>query len=136
MKSNPLTFAFGMEGHDWHEIFARSPELLQKFMLGMGSTAVAVPIFGAYPFGEQLLKKSQEAEKDGSVFIVDVGGGNGGITKVIREANPQLQGKIIVQDQERVINAIPSDFLPVGMEAQTHDFWTPQVVKAKVYFLR
>ena len=79
----------------------------------------------------------EEAQNQGRVFIVDVGGAVGGTMKELKEACPELEGRIVVQDKERVIKAIPKGFLPGGVEARPYDIWTPQPVKgAKVYYFR
>lgn len=34
-RFNPYSFAFGMEGHDWHEVVSRTPESLKRFSIGL-----------------------------------------------------------------------------------------------------
>ena len=135
-KRNPYTAAQGMGGHDWHEITARTPEKLERFNAAMTAKWNQAPMLGTYPF-DTLVEASQEAEDSGRVFVVDVGAAIGAAMKELREAVPQLKGRIVVQDQERVIKAIPEGFLPSSIEPMVHDFYSPQPVKgAKVYSIR
>ena len=85
-----------MEGHDWHEVVSRTPENLRKFGIGISGRWSTVPATGAYPFGTELREKARLAESEESVLMVDVGGALGGTMKEIREAYPELKGKIVV----------------------------------------
>ena len=105
-------------------------------MKGRWST---VPATGINPFEKELASLLQVAVEQARIFIVDVGGSQGGTMKEIREAYPQLKGTIVVQDKAGVVDNIPPDYLPpeIDIEARVHDFWTPQPVRdACMYYLR
>jgi hypothetical protein len=67
------------------------------------------------------------------VLICDVGGGRGHDMIGLAEQYPALPGKIVLQDQAPVIDSITVEDPP--FEAQAHDFYTPQPVKARAYTL-
>jgi len=71
----------------------------------------------------------------GSV-VVDVGGGDGSIARVIADLCPAT--KFVVQDQSRVIEvARQATDIPSNIEFQVHDFFEPQPIHgAQVYLLR
>jgi hypothetical protein len=96
-------------------------------------------VLGSYPFDTELSCLSAAAVEQDRVFIVDIGGGNGGAMKEIREAYPALKGKIIVQDLARVVDNVPPGSLPPELDIhhQVHDFWTPQPIRnATVFFMK
>lgn len=136
-KHNVYSYTQGMDGRDWHEVIARTPEKLRRFNVAFTGRWATVPVFGMYPFAKAAAM-TDDAEKTDRVLMVDVGGAIGGSMKEIREACPDLSGKMmIVQDQEKVIKGIPEGFLPPDIVPMAYDFWTPQPVKgAKFYYLR
>jgi len=71
------------------------------------------------------------------VLLVDIGGGTGADLIGFHNRHESLPGKLILQDIPPVIDAIESAALPARIEAQEHDFFTPQPVRgAKAYYLR
>ncbi|KAF7196059.1 O-methyltransferase hmp5 [Pseudocercospora fuligena] len=137
-KHHPLGVAIGMDGRDWHEVLARTPALMTRIHTAFTGKWSVAPATGLYPF-ENLVRASEECAATGRVFMVDVGGAFGDTQKEIRLAHPELKGKVITQDQEKVIAIIPAGHLPseLGIEPMSHDFWTPQPVKnAKIYYFR
>lgn len=72
------------------------------------------------------------------VLMVDVGGGAGHQCVALRKAHPDLKGRVILQDLPGTIAMVDQNALSnLGIEAQGHDFMTPQPVKgAKVYYMR
>lgn len=137
-KRNVYTYSQGMDGRDWHEVFARTPELLRRVNVAFSGRWASVPVLGAYPF-EGLVDMGFEGGdgEEGRVLMVDVGGAVGGSMKELREAVPGLKGVIVLQDQESVIGSIPEGFLSGDVVPMVHDFFTPQPVKgAKVYYMR
>jgi hypothetical protein len=67
------------------------------------------------------------------VLLCDVGGGRGHDMVEFAARYPVLPGKIVLQDQEPVIASIEINKPP--FDAQAHDFYAPQPVKARVYSL-
>ena len=85
--------------------------------------------FEIFPI-ETLLKDATPSE----TFLVDIGGGHGQNSIILKEAHSELPGKIVVQDVAPVVEGIKS--LPTGIEAAAQSFFDPQpVIHAKVYFL-
>jgi demethylsterigmatocystin 6-O-methyltransferase len=72
------------------------------------------------------------------VLMVDVGGGAGHQCMALRQAHPELKGRIVLQDLPGTIAMTDSDALQgLGIDAQSHDFMTAQAVTgAKVYYMR
>lgn len=72
--------------------------------------------------------------------VVDLGGNNGHVAKLIAATNPSLQ--VVVQDLPDVIRQVTASDdstdqtagLPIKFEP--HDFFTPQKLQADVYLLR
>lgn len=89
-------------------------------------------------FPVQTLQLPEEDLKSDRVLFVDVGGASGHQCLSLRVNHPELPGKIVVQDQERVIARIDETELQKHqVEAMTHDFFQQQPVKgAKAYYLR
>ncbi|KAF2638491.1 S-adenosyl-L-methionine-dependent methyltransferase [Massarina eburnea CBS 473.64] len=79
--------------------------------------------------------KGENGENEGKdVFLVDIGGGIGHQTIDFKTHFPGVKGRCVVQDIAPVISTITD--LPTGIEAQVHDFLTPQpIYAAKIYFL-
>ncbi|KAK3173586.1 hypothetical protein OEA41_006918 [Lepraria neglecta] len=136
---NPRSWSYGMEGHDWATVVARTPEKLEKFNIAMSGKWSAAPVIGTYPFETELSSLSAAVVKQDRVFLVDIGGGQGRAMKELREAYPALKGKTVIQDLARVVDNIPSGLLPPGLDIhhQVHDFWAPQPIRnAGVYYMK
>ncbi|RYP70036.1 hypothetical protein DL771_005727 [Monosporascus sp. 5C6A] len=91
----------------------------------------------AFAFDQELT----EVTSDATPLFVDVGGGMGHQCIAFRQRYPTLPGRVILQDQGHVIERVESKPLPgfkeSGIEAQIHDFFTPQPIKgARAYYLR
>ena len=81
---------------------------------------------------------SPEAAGEGRALLVDVGGGGGHQCFAFRQAFPEREGRLVVQDVEMMVGLIDKDAAArAGVEPMAHDFYTPQPVKgAKVYYMR
>lgn len=102
------------------------PEVLGCFANHMAGYAAGRPMwFDIYPVFERLEKDAKQ-ELD-ATFLVDVGGSIGHDIKALRKKCPSAPGKLVLQDQEKVVaqvDAAEKDFAPMA-----HDFFTPQPVK-------
>ena len=69
--------------------------------------------------------------EDSTVLFVDVGGSRGQQSIALRKRYPSLPGRIIVQDLAGVVAEATEHPLPgfEGIEAESHDMFTPQPVK-------
>jgi hypothetical protein len=81
---------------------------------------------GYYPVQERLIADSKQ--DDGAVFLVDVGGGRGHDLEGLKQAHPNIKGRLILQDKPEVISLAE---LSPGLEKMQHDFNTPQPIKGK-----
>ncbi|KAJ5623797.1 S-adenosyl-L-methionine-dependent methyltransferase [Penicillium lagena] len=71
------------------------------------------------------------------VLLVDIGGGFGHDLMLFRDRCPDTKGRLILQDQSDVIDAIPKGSLHPTIEVIKHDFFKPQPIEgARVYFLK
>ncbi|KAF1983630.1 S-adenosyl-L-methionine-dependent methyltransferase [Aulographum hederae CBS 113979] len=143
---NPFSWSFGAEGTEWPQIFAAHPDIQRKFSIGMSGPWNDVSPTGIYPFSPELAEVSQSPEIQSCerALIVDLGGAWGKTMKVVREAHPELKGKMVVQDLVQdlapVIAKMPEGFHApdTNIEVMAHDVREPQPVKgaAAYYFHR
>ncbi|KAL2789194.1 S-adenosyl-L-methionine-dependent methyltransferase [Aspergillus keveii] len=84
--------------------------------------------FELYPIAD----KAQDLDPE-QVFFVDIGGGIGHHTVEMKQRNPQITNRMIVQEMGIVL---PTVIKHEGIEAMEHDFLQVQPVKgARCYFL-
>ncbi|PSN65224.1 S-adenosyl-L-methionine-dependent methyltransferase [Corynespora cassiicola Philippines] len=71
------------------------------------------------------------------VLMVDVGGSHGGVSYKVAEATSEMH--FLIQDLESVVQ-VGKSVLPESLKDRvsfmSHDFFTPQTVKADIYFFR
>lgn len=124
---NPYTYAHETKGKTMWEHIAKDPERASTFNYAMAAqTQASLPTVGIYPFESEL---GPLVEDENTVVLVDVGGGKGHASHMIRQNCPGLKGKMILQDRPEVIADI-TDELP-GIEKMTHDFFQEQPIKGK-----
>ncbi|KAH8808630.1 putative O-methyltransferase [Xylogone sp. PMI_703] len=88
---------------------------------------------GFYPISEQLINGFDTLASD--VMLIDIGGGLCQDLQKLRKRYPLLPGKLILQDSQNVVSAIPpsSNAMFITM---AYDIFTPQPVKhARAYYL-
>jgi hypothetical protein len=125
LTNNPYTFAHDTKGKTMWEHIAQDPERAKTFNNPMeAQTQASLPTVGIYPFESEL---GHLVESDDTVILVDVGGGKGQASNMIRQGCPGLKGRFILQDRPEVIADI-TEQLP-GIEKMAHDFFTEQPVK-------
>lgn len=110
---------------DW---FPKHPELLNDFNLWMtGQRDGRTNWLDFFPFEERVARGFKRG--DGSVMLVDVGGGQGHEVEAIKNKHPHLPGRFLLQDlPDTIMQALP---VP-GMEAVAHDFFTDQPIKGQL----
>ncbi|KAM0310945.1 hypothetical protein ACHAO8_007649 [Botrytis cinerea] len=128
----PFQFARQTDLHcfDW---IATQPRIQHAFntVMTIPRTVGRTAWYEYFPVAEKLKVKSPT-----DPLIVDIGGGIGHDMVRFKEAHPNLQGKLIVEDIPAVVSGITPGSLPDGIEAQTYDFFKPQPIhNAKAYFL-
>ncbi len=89
---------------------------------------------GFYPVQDRLIRGATEEED--TVFLVDVGGSKGRDLEKFLALHrfDTFPGRLVLQDRAEVINTIPENSLPPGVEATVHDFFTPQPIEGKCNF--
>ncbi|KAL8846669.1 MAG: hypothetical protein Q9221_008255 [Calogaya cf. arnoldii] len=89
--------------------------------------------YDIYPVSHELSSLSSAdtgSKEEGKVLLVDVGGNRGHDLVELRARNPELSGKIIVQDLPDVV--AHASFNPdenLVIEAMPHDFFQPQPIR-------
>lgn len=79
-----------------------------------------------FPFEREL---GQDTTDD-TVLFVDIGSAFGSQSLLIRKRFPNLRGRVVIEDQQHVIDAWSTKPHP-SIEALVYDFFTPQPVKGK-----
>jgi len=115
------------------------PTLLPAFMEFMKSQrGTQRSWMTSFPM-EKLRLSAEDVKQDRALFV-DVGGSAGHQCLSLRQSHPELEGRIILEDQASVISALNLDDLSSkGIQATAHDFFTPQPSSArgsKAYYLR
>jgi hypothetical protein len=82
---------------------------------------------GFYPVPARLIEGFDPSA--GDVLLVDVGGSRGHDLEEFAAQHPSRPGRLVLQDLEPVVAAV-EDKDKKPFEAQAHDFFTPQPVKA------
>lgn len=115
------------------------PTLLPAFMEFMKSQRGAQRSWMASFSMERLRLSNDDVKKDRPLFV-DVGGSAGHQCLTLRQSHPELEGRIVLEDQASVISALDHDDLSSkGIQATAHEFFTPQPDSArgaKAYYLR
>ncbi len=108
--------------------FQNHPEMLVSFMSWMKFNRDGLPVFL-----DTLDFKHEHAQNtdDSTILFVDVGGGMGHQSVLFKERNPDLLGRVVVQDLSATIDRAKANPLPGsnGVEFAVHDFFTPQPLK-------
>ncbi|KAI9708795.1 MAG: hypothetical protein M1820_003750 [Bogoriella megaspora] len=124
----PLQRAFDTElpGFIW---FQNQPERFGHFQRVMTVQRAGAPTWlEVFPFEQEL------GDWHDKPVFVDVGGGFGHQCQALKEAFPDLPGKIILEDLPQTLEHIPAI---KGVEAVAQNFFEPQVIQgAKFYYLR
>lgn len=128
---NPLTYRNGTEGKSQFETLAAQPENLAVFGRMLKAAQSFRPFTGLYPW-----ERLADADPERPLFV-DIGGGHGHAIAAILAAHPELPASgFVLQDLDKVTK-VAGQSLPVGVQLQDHDFFTPNPVKgAKAYHIR
>ena len=99
-KNTPAAFARGEHDLDIFTLMARYPPSLDVFneTMSIGSMLAAKELCETFKFD------SLKAGKDG-VTLVDVGGGKGQFLREIFQVFPKIQGRVILEDLDFVLDA-------------------------------
>ncbi|KAK4141039.1 S-adenosyl-L-methionine-dependent methyltransferase [Dichotomopilus funicola] len=118
------------------EYLEADPAKLQAFNAGQRSQATVKDFDSSYPYDTELNGKPVTGAEE--VVLVDVGGGRGHALERIRRRFPGLQGRLVLQDQQSVIDdALAGGLNPAEIEPQVASFFKPNPVRgARAYLFR
>ena len=128
-SNNPYTYAHDTKGLSIFEFILQDPVRLKNMNEAMKarSSQTSLP-YHLFPFEERL---SRFETTTGTVLCVDVGSGMGQATLAIREACHDIEGDMVMQDQQEVIDSIEHE-IPAGVIVMSHDFFLPQPVRGRL----
>lgn len=86
-----------------------------------------------YPVNERLIN-GFNADK-GSVLLVDQAGGLGHDLEELCRKLPHAPGRLVLQDQAKVIDTVKADLDP-RIAPMAHDIFTPQPIQGKIPYLQ
>jgi hypothetical protein len=138
--SNPtdtvIQYSFDKPQQHFYQIFAARPDLHVHFSTLMSLWSGGWTQFQTlYPVQEQLIDGFDPTA--GGAVLIDVGGNWGQQVLALKEAFPQLKGRLVVQDLYAVAAAPKDDPRYAGIEWQAHDFFQPQPERnARIYYIR
>lgn len=129
LRKTIFSWANNAEGKTFYEFMLDNPQVQALFGRAMMTQEAAIPILGMYPFAPL-----NSLPADGKAAIVDVGGGRGqALVQILTEA-PNLAGRVILQDRQQLLDAVPAETIP-GIEKMGIDFWVSQPVKGSLLLL-
>ncbi len=83
-----------------------------------------------YPLEEDLAKGA--SAKEDAIFFIDVGGGNGHDIQEMCEKYPDINKRMILQDQASVIEELGDTKLDPRIQPMSHNFFQEQPIKGAV----
>lgn len=116
--------------------FNQRPELLKDlntYLFAQRSERPSWTADGFYPIHEHLVQ-GMDIKGDRSV-LVDVGGGAGFYLEEFRTKVPEWKGRLVLQEQETIVEQIKSMILNPRIECQSYDFFTEQPIKGQYFEL-
>jgi len=131
-RTSPFAWHNDREGLNFYESLLEWPARLQRFNIAMTMQEAALPLLGMFPFAK--LRGEIDRSDESRALIVDVAGGRDqSLLQIKRELEASGRGlgtaRVVLEDGERVLDAIPEDALP-GVEKMAIDFFTPQPIKS------
>lgn len=133
--TDPKRTAFQL-GHDTDlhifQWYAAHPKNIATFSEYMEVQRVDEPKWlSAFPLQDYCDISTNNHED--TIAFVDIGGGHGHQCVALLQEFPQLKGRVVLQDLEKVLEGVRID----GVQVMVHDFMTEQPVKgARIYYLR
>jgi hypothetical protein len=132
-NNGPWQYAYGSARNNLWEWLSANPDHAKKFHQWM---SVQLKGRGEHWFEYYPVKEKLSGVSPTSALIVDVGGSRGHDLRDFRLKYPHLQGRLILEDLDEVIQAAKATEDLQGIEAIVHNFFEPQPVKgARVYYL-
>jgi hypothetical protein len=125
-KDSPFQLAFNTD-LSYFEWLGQNPGLAKDFQQWMAVKQKATLNWVDWFDIQQHIIDGFEEKPQGSVLLVDVGGGEGYYSRQFRHKFFKASGRVILQDLPHVIASIENP--PSGVELTSHDFFTPQPLK-------
>ncbi|KAK1450853.1 O-methyltransferase [Colletotrichum cuscutae] len=132
----PLAFGFGQPEMTPYEVYYQEPKRRDQFQKAMQMAQYAAPFTGSYNFS-WIKEKIRNMDEQRAV-LVDVGAGNGHVTKAILQENSFIPTeRVVLEDREDVLNHVAGMNDPWLKDAklQIHDFHTRQPIKRQYFII-
>ncbi|KAF2462880.1 S-adenosyl-L-methionine-dependent methyltransferase [Lindgomyces ingoldianus] len=130
-KNTVIQQVFGIKDKDMMSLVLEKPDWARGFGMLMSTWGESHALLQhLYPVKERLVA-GFNADINPVLFL-DVGGGYGQKSIALRQAFPDLPGKVVVQDMPVFIDTAP---VVEGIDFTVHDFFTEQPVKTCVKIL-
>ncbi|KAK1514651.1 O-methyltransferase [Colletotrichum abscissum] len=132
----PLAFGFGQPEMTPYEVYYQEPKRRDQFQKAMQMAQYAAPFTGSYNFS-WIKEKIRNMDEQRAV-LVDVGAGNGHVTKAILQENSFIPTeRVVLEDREDVLNHVAAMNDPWLKDAklQIHDFHTRQPIKRQYFII-
>ena len=114
----PVQRAFILQKHFFELLVQQN--VLDMFQKAMEAYRVGRAEFlDVFPAQERLIDGLENSDAANPILLVDVGGGHGHEIQRFRERFPNAEARMILQDQQDVIEQVTD---PKGMELMVHDF--------------
>jgi demethylsterigmatocystin 6-O-methyltransferase len=125
----PFQKAYDTNLHPF-EWFAQNPKRFEHFHEGMAAMASAAWIDVVEVFQRAAKQTPHTIPRTQEIpFFVDVGGGYGHQSVLLGKRYPNLLHQIVLQDLPQTLEHVS---MTEGIEAQAHDFFTPQPIKGEL----
>ncbi|KAI4243682.1 MAG: hypothetical protein L6R42_010676 [Xanthoria sp. 1 TBL-2021] len=134
LLNGPFQFAFDTD-RTLFQWLDKRPDRMKNFNTWMeGHRQGRKSWFQSFPV--ERLNSPRIQKNTGAVMLVDVGGGQGHDLEAFRNAFPESNGRLILEDLPKTIDELP-DHRKCLMEAIKYDFCTPQpIIGARAYYFR
>ena len=125
-KDTPFQKAFSTD-LGFYEYIAQQPDASKNFHIYMSALQKrSLQWLDWFPVQERLIDSLYSYTK-GSVFLVDIGGGEGHYIRNFHKKFPQATGRLVLQDMHK-----PDERLEEGIEYMEHSFFDPQPFKGNI----
>ena len=125
-KDGPYQYAFGTDLETFQH-WTTQPEVYKNFNILMTGSKGSKPSWVSWFSVKQHLLSSVKIEEE-TPLLVDIGGGKGTEISAFKQAFPDLNGRLILQDLPHVVKDA-AELENHGIERMVYDFFTRQPIK-------
>ncbi|KAL9620723.1 MAG: hypothetical protein Q9160_004736 [Pyrenula sp. 1 TL-2023] len=135
-NDGPFQYAHKTPNHwVWLEEHPRVLQAFQDYCAGVREDRPNFMDEGLYPVDDRLIK-GLKTDGDAAAFI-DVGGGTGHALAEFKAKVPEWKGRLVLQDQDSVVQIAKTESHASLIEPVVHDFFTAQpMMGARAYYMR